>query len=133
MDYAAALTRTNEDARTVCAMGRAFDHPKGALFSGVLMPDVDVPRIQACAPSVELWPDHKGKLELKTALLVPRPAFPVAASLTGGGVQLTEADQTVVDEPHGEHHSNLTELEARMSAVEESVGELLKAHYTATL
>lgn len=133
MDYRAALTRTNEDARTVCAMGRVFDHPKGALFSGVLMPDADVPRIQACAPSVEMWPDHKGRLELKTALLVPRPAFPVAASLAGGGVQLAESEPIVVKEPAGEHHTNLTELEQRMAAVEESVGELLRAHYATQL
>lgn len=133
MDYAAALTRTNEDARTVCAMGRVFDHPQGALFSGVLMEDADVPRIQACAPSVELWPDNRGKLELKTALLVPRPALPVAASLNGGGVQLAEAEQTQVEEPHGDHHTRLDELAARMERLEKAVTPLLSAHLTTML
>lgn len=133
LDYSKALQRTNEDARTVFAMGRCFHHPKGLLFSGVLMPDADIPRIQATAPSIEQWPDHKGKLELKTALNVPRPGYPVAASLSGGGVQLAETETITVEEPHGEHHTNLTELESRMAAVEESVGELLAAHYAATL
>jgi hypothetical protein len=133
MDYAEALTRTNEDARTVAAMGRVFAHPKGALFSGVLMPDADVMRVQACAPSVELWPDHRGKLELKTALLVPRPALPVAASLGGGGVQLAEADEPVVNEPQGDHFTRLEELSDRLDALEETTGELLAAHLAATL
>lgn len=133
MDYAQALTRTNEDARTVCAMGRVFDHPKGALFSGVLMPDADVPRIQACAPSVELWPDNRGKLELKTALLVPRPALPVAASLSGGGIQLAEASEVVVKEPSGDHHTRLDELASRMERLEKAVTPLLSAHLTTML
>lgn len=133
MDYAEALTRTNEDARTVAAMGRVFAHPKGALFSGVLMPDADVMRVQACAPSVELWPDHRGKLELKTALLVPRPALPVAASLGGGGVQLAEADEPVVNEPAGDHFERLDAITARLDALEETTGELLAAHLAATL
>lgn len=133
MDYAEALTRTNEDARTVAAMGRVFAHPQGALFSGVLMPDADVMRVQACAPSVELWPDHRGKLELKTALLVPRPALPVAASLGNGGVQLAEAEPVVVEEPQGDHFTRMDELAARMDALEAVTGELYAAHLTNTL
>lgn len=133
MDYSTALTRTNEDARTVCAMGRVFQHPKGALFSGVLMPDADVMRVQACAPSVELWPDHRGKLELKTALLVPRPALPVAASLSGGGVQLAESDEPVVKEPAGDHHTRLDDLTARMERLEKAVTPLLSAHLNTML
>lgn len=131
MDYAEALTRTNEDAQTVCAMGRVFAHPKGALFSGVLMPDADVMRVQACAPSVELWPDHRGKLELKTALLVPRPALPVAASLTGGGVQLAEASEVVVKEPAGDHHTRMEELADRVDRLEKATAPLLAAHLAA--
>lgn len=133
MDYATALERTNEDARTVFAMGRVFDHPKGALFSGVLMPDADIPRIQACAPSVELWPDHRGRLELKTALLVPRPALPVAASLSGGGVQLVDAEPVQVNESAGDHHVRLDELAARMDELERSFAPVLAAHIAATL
>lgn len=133
MDYAEALKRTNEDARTVGAMGRVFDHPKGALFSGVLMPDADIPRIQACAPSVELWPDHKGRLELKTALLVPRPALPVAASLSGGGVQLAESEPVFVEAEHGEHHTNMAAINERFDALEELVAPLLAAHYATNL
>lgn len=127
MDYAEALTRTNEDARTVCAMGRVYAHPKGALFSGVLVDDVDVQRVQACAPSVELWPDHRGKLELKTALLVPRPALPVAASL-GAGVQLAEPDLTVVEETAGDWHSRMNALQERVDRLESVTGELLAVH-----
>lgn len=133
MDYATALTRTNEDARTVFTMGRVFHHPSGLLYSGVLMPDADIPRVQATAPSVEIWPDERGRPELKTALNVPRPALPVAASLKGGGIQLTESDPVVVEEPHGDHHTRLDELAARLDAVEASTAELLAAHYAATL
>jgi hypothetical protein len=129
MDYRQALERTNEDARTVGAMGCVYAHPKGALFSGVLMNDVDPMRVQACAPSVELWPDNRGKLELKTALLVPRPAFPVAASI-GAGVQLAEAEPAIVDEPQGERGERLDELEKRFDLMEKTVGELFAAHLT---
>lgn len=131
MDYAKALERTNEDAQTVCSMGRVFPHPKGALFSGVLMPDADVMRVQACAPSVELWPDHRGKLELKTALLVPRPALPVAASLGNGGIQLAEAEQPIVKEPAGDHHTRLSEIEVRMKRLEDATAPMLAAHLAA--
>lgn len=133
MDYQQALTRTNEDARTVFAMGRVFDHPKGLLFSGVLMPDADIMRVEACAPSVELWPDHRGKLELKTALLVPRPGFPVAASLAGGGVQLAESSEVVVDEAHGDHHARLDALEKRMDEFAETLAPMLAAHLADTI
>jgi hypothetical protein len=133
MDYRTALERTNEDARTVFAMGRTFHHPKGLLFSGVLMEDADIMRVQATAPSVELWPDHRGKLELKTALQVPRPALPVAASLGNGGVQLVDAEPVIVEEPHGDHHTRLDELATRMDELERVTGELYAAHLTATL
>lgn len=132
MDYRKALTTTNADARTVAAMGRVYAHPKGALFSGVLMGDADVMRVQACSASVELWPDNRGKLELKTALLVPRPAWPVAASL-GAGVQLAEAEEPVVDEPQGDRLERLDALEAKFAQLETTVGELYATHLSATL
>lgn len=132
-DYAQALKRANEDARVVFAMGKTFHHPKGLLFSGVLMPDADIPRIQATAPSVEQWPDHRGRLELKTALMVPRPAYPVAASLAGGGIQLAEASEVIVEEEHGEHHTRLEDLAERVTALEESTAELLAAHLNTML
>lgn len=88
MDYREALAVT-DDARRIVSMGRAFNTPQGLLFSGVLMPDTDVMRLQASAPSVELWPNSRGKLELKTALMVNAPAWPVAASV-GAGIQLAE-------------------------------------------
>jgi hypothetical protein len=133
MDYATALQRTNEDARTVFAMGRTFHHPKGLLFSGVLMPDADVMRVQATAPSVELWPDNRGKLELKTALQVPRPALPVAASLSGGGVQTAESEPVVVEQTMGDHFERLQALEDRMAKVEEATAELFAVHLANTL
>jgi hypothetical protein len=133
MDYATALERTNEDARSVFAMGRTFHHPKGLLFSGVLMPDADIMRIQATAPSVELWPDHRGKLELKTALQVPRPALPVAASLSGGGVQLTDDTEVIVEEAHGDHHTRLDELASRMDALEAVTAEMYATHLAASI
>lgn len=133
MDYAAALERTNEDARTVFAMGRCFHHPKGLLFSGVLMEDADIMRVQATAPSVEIWPDNRGKPELKTALQVPRPAFPVAASLSGGGIQLTESEPVVVEESHGEHHERLAELASRLERLEQDVAPMLAAHMAENL
>jgi len=133
LDYAEALQRTNEDARTVFTMGRLFHHAKGLLFSGVLMPDTDVMRVQATAPSVELWPDHRGRLEVKTALQVPRPAFPVAASLSGGGVSITEAEPVVVEQSTGEHFERLQTLEDRMEAVEKATAELFAAHLANTL
>lgn len=133
MDYATALERTNEDARTVFAMGRTFHHPKGLLFSGVLMPDADIMRVQATAPSVELWPDNRGKLELKTALQVPRPALPVAASLSGGGVQLTDDQEVIVEEPHGDHHTRLDELAARMDELEKVTAEMYSVHLNTML
>lgn len=133
MNYAEALKRTNEDARTVFAMGRCFHHPKGLLFSGVLMPDADIPRIQATTPSIEAWPDHRGKLELKTALQVPRGALPYAASLSAGGIQLTDNTEVVVEEPHGDHHTRLDDLAARMERLEKAVTPLLSAHLTTML
>jgi hypothetical protein len=133
MDYATALERTNEDARTVFAMGRCYHHPKGLLFSGVLMEDADIMRVQATAPSVEIWPDNRGKPELKTALQVPRPAFPVAASLTGGGIQLTESEPVQVEEAHGEHHERLVELASRLERLENDVAPMLAAHMAANL
>lgn len=133
MDYAQALERTNEDARTVFAMGRCFHHPKGLLFSGVLMDDADVMRVQATAPSVEIWPDNRGKPELKTALQVPRPAFPVAASLSNGGIQLTESEPVQVEESHGDYHARLEELAGRLQRLEEDTAVLLAAHLTASL
>jgi hypothetical protein len=133
MDYATALERTNEDARTVFAMGRTFHHPKGLLFSGVLMPDADIMRIQATAPSVELWPDNRGKLELKTALQVPRPALPVAASLGNGGVQLTDDTEVIVEEPHGDHHTRLEEISKRLDDLELVTAEMYAVHLSTTL
>lgn len=133
MDYAAALERTNEDARTVFAMGRCFHHPKGLLFSGVLMDDADIMRVQATAPSVEIWPDNRGRPELKTALQVPRPAFPVAASLSGGGIQLAEAEPVQVEESHGEHHTRLEELALRLERLEQDVAPMLAAHMAENL
>lgn len=135
LDYAAALART-DDARLVFAMGRMFHHPKGLLFSGVLMPDTDVMRVQATAPSVELWPDRRGKLEVKTALQVNRPAFPVAASIAGGGVQLTESEPVVVElesELIGDYHERMAVLEDRMLAVEKVTAELFATHLNNTL
>lgn len=128
-NYAEALKRANEDARTVFAMGKTFHHPKGLLFSGVLMPDADIPRIQATAPSIEQWPDHRGRLELKTALMVPRPGYPVAASLGNGGVQLAEPTEVIVEEDHGDHHERLAELSARMDALENEFAPILSAYY----
>lgn len=133
MDYAAALQRTNEDARTIFAMGRTFHHPKGLLFSGVLMPDTDIMRVQASAPSVEIWPDNRGRLELKTALQVPRPALPVAASLSGGGVQTVEAEPVIVQDAPADHFTRLEALEQRMAAVEKATGEMFAAHLRNTL
>lgn len=132
-DYSKALTRTNEDARTTFTMGRMFHHPKGMLYSGVLFEDADVMRIQATAPSVEIWPDSRGKAEVKTALQVPRPAWPVAASLSGGGIQLTESEPVVVEESHGEHHERLDAITARLDALEADTAQLLQAHLTANL
>lgn len=133
MDYAEALERTNEDARTVFAMGRTFHHPKGLLFSGVLMPDADIMRVQATGPSVEIWPDHKGKAELKTALQVPRPALPVAASLDGGGVFMADPTPVVVQESAGEWHARMDALSQRLDAVEKVSAELFAAHLKTTL
>lgn len=133
MDYQEALSRTNEDARTVFAMGRCFHHPKGLLFSGLLMPDADVMRIQATAPSIEQWPDHRGKLELKTALQVPRPALPFAASLSGGGVALTETSEVIVKENQADWFTRMDDLMKRMDRLETTTATLLSAHMTNTL
>jgi hypothetical protein len=135
LDYAKAVTRANEDAKTVFTMGRVFHHPKGLLYSGVLMPDADVMRVQATAPSVEVWPDmHKrGRPELKTALNVPRPALPVAASLPGGGIQLASSEPVVVAEEHGEHHTRLDAIEKRFDLLERDLAPVLQAHYAANL
>lgn len=133
MDYAQALTRANEDARTVFSMGRVFHHPAGLLYSGVLMPDADIMRVQATAPSVEAWPDNRGRLELKTALQVPRPAYPVAASLSGGGIALVSDGPVEVVEPHGEFHQRMSELAERVERLETNVAPLLAAHMAATI
>lgn len=129
LDYEEALART-DDARTVCAMGRAFHHPKGLLFSGVLMPDADVMRIQATVPSVEIWPDSKGRMELKTALQVVQGAWkvPIAASAGHGGVVLTSATPTVVDDEPVDHFERLAVLEERMNRIESTTAELFAAH-----
>lgn len=129
LDYEEALART-DDARTVCAMGRAFHHPKGLLFSGVLMPDADVMRIQATVPSVEIWPDSKGRMELKTALQVVQGAWkvPIAASAGHGGVVLTSATPTVVEDEPVEHFERLAALEERMNRVESTTAELFAAY-----
>jgi hypothetical protein len=72
-------------------------------------------------------------LELKTALLVPRPALPVAASLSGGGVQLVEAEPVVVEEEHGDHHSRMEAIEKRFDLLERDLAPVLQAHYAANL
>lgn len=133
IDYAEAIKRANEDARTVFSMGRVFHHPAGLLYSGVLMPDADVMRVQATAPSVEAWPDNRGRLELKTALQVPRPAYPVAASLSGGGIALTSAESVEVEESHGEFHERMTELAERVERLESNMAPLLAAHMAASV
>lgn len=133
MDYSVALQRTNEDARSVFTMGKTFHHPKGLLYSGVLMPDTDVMRVQATAPSVEIWPDNRGRAELKTALQVPRPALPVAASLEGGGVSLTDATPVEVETSAGEWHERMQLLAERVEKLETTVGELYGIHLTNTL
>jgi hypothetical protein len=133
MDYAKALERTNEDARTVFSMGRVFHHPAGLLYSGVLMPDADIMRVQATAPSVEAWPDNRGRLELKTSLNVPRPAYPVAASLSGGGIALVSDEPVVVEETHGDFHERMGALAERLERLESNVAPLLAAHMAANL
>lgn len=134
LDYAEALSRT-DDARRVFAMGRMFHHPKGLLFSGVLMPDADIPRIQATAPSVELWPNQHGKLEVKTALQVNRPAFPVAASV-GNGVLLVDAEPVELETTPTVTYQNsdpLSLIAARVEALEKVTGELFAAHLSSML
>lgn len=130
LDYDEALSRT-DDARSVCAMGRAFHHPKGLLFSGVLMPDADVMRIQATVPSAEIWPDPQtGKMELKTALQVNQGAWkvPIAASAGHGGVMLLSATPTVVEHEPVEHFERIEELERRMTAMEDAFAPVFAAH-----
>lgn len=133
LDYATALTRAQEDARTVFSMGRVFHHPAGLLYSGVLMPDADIMRVQATAPSVEAWPDHRGRLELKTALQVPRPAYPVAASLSGGGVALTSDEQVFVELEAGDYHELMQAVNERIAKLEANMAPLLAAHMAANL
>src|SRR5688500_18459000 len=106
-------------------MGRVFHQPAGLLYSGVLMPDADIMRVQDSAPSVEAWPDNRGRLELKTALQVPRPAYPVAASLSGGGIALTTDDVPQVEESHGEFHERMEALAQRVDTLEKNVAPIL--------
>lgn len=129
LDYDEALART-DDARRTVAMGRCFDTPKGLLFSGVLLPDVDPLTVAGGAPSVELWPNKRGKLELKTALLVNQPAWPVAASV-GAGIVLAEP----VDEPAPEPELEpaLAHLAARIDQLEATLAPMFAAHLAATL
>jgi hypothetical protein len=128
LDYDEALRRT-EDVRRAFSMGRVFDHPtRGLLFSGVVLSGVDRMQVEAAAPSVELWPGKSGKLELRTALLVNAPGWPVAAS-TGHSLIVSEAmpemeyggKATVTVEPD-------TELANRLTELENVVGELYAAH-----
>jgi hypothetical protein len=136
LDYDEALRRT-EDVRRAFAMGRVFDHPtRGLLFSGVLLPGVDRMAVEASAPSVELWPGKAGKLELRTALLVNDPGWPVAAS-TGHSLIVSEPQpELVIEGTQGPeyvgHASTATEdvesIEYRVMQLETVVGEMYAVH-----
>lgn len=122
LDYDEALRRT-EDVRRAFSMGRVFDHPtRGLLFSGVVLPGVDRMQVEAAAPSVELWPGKSGKLELKTALLVNDPGWPVAAS-TGHSLIVSEPQNLESSEPQTEPN-----FEDRLTELENVVGELYATH-----
>lgn len=97
------VNRHRDDANTVFAMIRVWEDNFGLAISGVVMPGVDqdtLMRAMACSPSVELWPEGRGRT-LVGVHLVPTPAWPVAASAGGDANFLTDTEHVHVVNPEG--------------------------------
>lgn len=93
------LNRHREDISKVLGMVRCWEDQFGLAFSGVVPPDVtrsDLIRAMAGAPSVELWPSGRGRT-LSGIHIVPRPAWPVTASM-GEALEMTSTQEIVVDD-----------------------------------
>lgn len=101
-----------DDANRVFALVRAFESRFGLMIAGVIPPDITeatVARALACAPSVELWPTgRRGERALVGVHLVPRPAWPVMASL--GSAELVASPSPIELEEPGEEVTQLGEV-----------------------
>lgn len=93
-----------DDASRVLALVRAWPTRFGLMIAGVIPPDVteaDVTRVLACSPSVELWPRNDGKRTLMGIHVVPRPAWPVMASVGAATIAVTD-EPIILEEPDAE-------------------------------
>lgn len=90
-----------DNANQVLALVRAFPTRFGLWVNGVIPPGAsegDIAKALACAPSVELWPVGRGKKALVGIHLVPRPAWPVVASM-GSAEFIADDDLVQLAEP----------------------------------
>jgi len=108
-----------DNASTVFALVRAWPTRFGLMIAGVVPPDVSeaqVTRALACAPSVELWPRNgDGKRTLMGIHIVPRPAWPVMASVGSTTVAVSDEAITLeaeIEEETGEPNDGMPVLEA---------------------
>lgn len=93
-----------DDANRVLALVRAWPTRFGLMIAGVIPPDVteaQVTRALACSPSVELWPRSDGRRTLMGIHLVPRPAWPVMASVGSATIAVTD-EPIVLEEADAE-------------------------------
>lgn len=94
-----------DDANRVFALVRAFETRYGLMISGIVPPDVsdaEVTRALACSPSVEFWPDDRGKRTLVGIHLVPRPAWPVMSSMGSADIVTTDVEIELEEQPEEE-------------------------------
>lgn len=85
------VNRHREDTNLVLGLVRAWDTIHGLAINGIIAANVDEHRLLqslAGAPSVELWPQSRGRT-LVGIHVVPTPAWPVAASAGGSAIQMT--------------------------------------------
>lgn len=116
-----------DNANAVFALVRAWPTRFGLMVRGVVPPDVSeatVARALACAPSVELWPREKdGKRTLLGIHIVPRPAWPVMASV--GTATLAVSDEPILLDETGDDEDPAPEAAAEVVEFE-GFGEMLE-------
>jgi hypothetical protein len=118
--------RHREDANKVLAMVRAYDTPHGLDISGVVLPGVtddELMAAMACAPSVELWPEGRGRT-LVGVHLVPTPAWPVVAAAGGSAMEFSSSQGISVEMGEQVDDGYIDAILASLSRLETAVGML---------
>lgn len=118
--------RHREDANQVLAMVRAWEDSHGLAISGVVLPGVTEGQLMAAmasAPSVELWPEGRGRT-LVGIHLVPTPAWPVTASAGGDAVTMTAPQGITVELETQEAAGDLDHVLTSLARIEKALGAL---------